>query len=80
MKTAISIPDPLYRAADRLARKMHVSRSRLYATAVAGYLKDHEGEDVTRRLNGVYGEGAGDSTLPAEIAAAQSASLSGQDW
>jgi metal-responsive CopG/Arc/MetJ family transcriptional regulator len=35
MKTAISLPDELFESADALARRMGISRSKLFATAVA---------------------------------------------
>lgn len=54
MKTAISIPDELFESADALAERMGVSRSHLYATAVADFLAKHAGTDVTARLNAVY--------------------------
>jgi len=38
MKTAVSIPESIFRAADRLARRMKKSRSRLYADALREYL------------------------------------------
>ncbi|TMQ51295.1 MAG: ribbon-helix-helix protein, CopG family [Candidatus Eisenbacteria bacterium] len=47
MKTAISIPDPLFRAADRLARRLGVSRSQVFQRAVSAYLKAHEDANVT---------------------------------
>lgn len=54
MKTAISIPDDVFEAADRTARKLGVSRSELYATAVHEFIERHRVEDVTARLNEVY--------------------------
>jgi len=54
MKTAVSLPDPLFEAADRLARQLGKSRSQLYAEAVREYLKRHRDEDITRRLNEIY--------------------------
>ena len=56
MKVAISVPDRISRAADQAARRMRVPRSQLYARAVEAYLKYAEGQDVTERLNVVYGE------------------------
>ena len=56
MKVAISVPDNIYRAADKAARRMRVPRSQLYARAVEAYLKLPEGQDVTERLNAVYGD------------------------
>ena len=63
MKTAISLPDPLFHSAERLAKRLKVSRSALYATAVADYVAQHHRNSVTARLNEVYGEGGEDSTL-----------------
>jgi metal-responsive CopG/Arc/MetJ family transcriptional regulator len=54
MKTAISIPDELFASADALAERLGVSRSQLYATAVAEFLAKHAGAEVTARLNEVY--------------------------
>jgi len=55
VKVAISVPDAVSRAADRAARRMRVPRSQFYARAVAAYLKQVEEQDVTERLNAVYG-------------------------
>jgi metal-responsive CopG/Arc/MetJ family transcriptional regulator len=54
MKTAISIPDPLFRSSERAAKKMRISRSRFYSNAVSHYLHDIEKSDVTQRLNEIY--------------------------
>jgi metal-responsive CopG/Arc/MetJ family transcriptional regulator len=55
MKTAISLPDRLFSSADALARRLGMSRSQLYATALAEYLAKHQAAKVTERLNSVYG-------------------------
>jgi metal-responsive CopG/Arc/MetJ family transcriptional regulator len=39
MKTAISLPDDLFRAAERHARRAGKSRSELYAQALSEYLE-----------------------------------------
>lgn len=54
MKTAISIPDPVFRAAERLARDLGVSRSELYSRAVAALVHKHQSDSVTERLNAIY--------------------------
>lgn len=74
MKTEISIPDPVFRNAEQLARHLKVSRSRLYAAAVAEYVKRRRAADVTDKLNAVYGES--ESALDEAIAAIQIRSLS----
>jgi predicted transcriptional regulator len=38
MKTAISIPDELFREVERRSRQLKISRSRLFAEAVREYL------------------------------------------
>jgi metal-responsive CopG/Arc/MetJ family transcriptional regulator len=54
MKTAISLPDPLFEAAEQLARQLGKSRSQLYAEALRAYLERHRDEDITARLNEIY--------------------------
>ena len=54
MKTAISVPDDLFRTAEAAARRLRVSRSKLYATALAQFLERQQANAVTERLNEVY--------------------------
>ncbi|WP_029891034.1 CopG family ribbon-helix-helix protein [Polycyclovorans algicola] len=54
MKVAISIPDPLFDAAERLAKQRAVPRSRLFAEALEEYVSRHGTEAVTDQLNAVY--------------------------
>lgn len=54
MKAAVSIPDPVFKAADELAHRMGVSRSRLYSVALQRFVQDHDEEAITARLNEVY--------------------------
>jgi metal-responsive CopG/Arc/MetJ family transcriptional regulator len=54
MKTAISIPDDLFRAAERAAKRLGLSRSELYQRAVANFLERHSDTLVTDALNEVY--------------------------
>jgi len=56
MKTAISIPDPLFEAAEQFAKRMGLSRSQLYAVALQEYLQTHKREQVTKRLDAVYAD------------------------
>ncbi len=78
MKTAISLADDLFRSADRLAQRLGVSRSELYATAVAEYLAKHQGGKVTERLNQVYGQQPGGLARP--LRRAQARSLRTPEW
>lgn len=56
MKTAISLPDDVFREAERLARRLKKSRSELYREAVAEYVARHEPEAVTEAMNRLVGE------------------------
>jgi hypothetical protein len=56
MKTAISIPDSLFEAAEAAARRLDVSRSELYARALEAFLAARSDDDITQRLNEVYAE------------------------
>jgi len=59
MKTAISIPDKVYRAAERLAKRKGISRSELYARAVEALIRVEDDDEVTAQLNRVYQSDAG---------------------
>ncbi len=54
MKIAVSIPDPLFAEAERLARRRKLSRSQLYAEALEMLVGSEDDSDVTRRLDEVY--------------------------
>jgi metal-responsive CopG/Arc/MetJ family transcriptional regulator len=54
MKTAVSMPDELFNRAEAAARRLGVSRSELYAKAIAEYLQQEQDRTVTERLNQVY--------------------------
>jgi hypothetical protein len=79
MKTAVSLPDPLFLEAQRLAKRMGVSRSGLYAEAIREFVSRHRDDLVTMRLNTVYGPGGLDSRLDKGMAAIQYRSLAKGD-
>ena len=53
MKTAISLPDDLFRTAERHAKRARKSRSQLYAEALTEYLARHAPDEVTEAMNRV---------------------------
>jgi metal-responsive CopG/Arc/MetJ family transcriptional regulator len=78
MKTAISLPDDVFRAAERVAKRKGMSRSEFYARAIVALLRQEDDEAVTAQLNRVY---AGtDSSVDPVLAALQSRSLEREDW
>jgi hypothetical protein len=51
MKTAVSLPEAVFRGAERHARRTRKSRSQLYAEALVEYLARHAPDDVTEDMN-----------------------------
>ena len=56
MKTAVSLPEDVYRAAERHARRARKSRSQLYAEALSEYLARHAPDEVTEAMNQVVAQ------------------------
>ena len=80
MKTAISIPDPVFRSAEELAARLGVSRSALYAEAIASLVEKHNEGFIKIRLDQVYGPESQDASLDLEVALIQSRSLRPEKW
>lgn len=78
MKTAVSVPDRVFDAAERVAKRLGISRSELYARAVARFVEEHRGDKVTEVLDRLYAEA--DSTLDPTLTRLQTASLPRDDW
>ena len=78
MKVALSIPDELFESGETLSKRLKVSRSRLYATALAEFVAKNRGRKITERLNAVYG--SEDSRLPRALRRLQSRSLTRKPW
>ena len=83
MKTAVSLPDRLFRAAEQHARRAQKTRSQLYADALAEYLARHAPDEVTEAMNRVVDELApspddvGDAAF---VAAAARRALERSEW
>jgi metal-responsive CopG/Arc/MetJ family transcriptional regulator len=63
VKTAISLDGALFREAEGVARRLKVSRSRLFATAMEEYLERRTNRELLRAINAAHegtedGEGA----------------------
>jgi len=54
MKTAISIPDDLFKEVDRVARESHSSRSQIFCKAVTEYLEKLRARKLLEKLNETY--------------------------
>ena len=51
VKTAISLDGDLFRQAQSLARRMKVSRSRLFATAMEEFIERRRNQDLLQAIN-----------------------------
>ena len=80
MKTAISIPDPLFSAAERLAKRLGLSRSELFQRALQAFLQEHSNDGVTEALDKIYGSSPEDGTLDPRLEQLQVASLPKDEW
>jgi metal-responsive CopG/Arc/MetJ family transcriptional regulator len=78
MKVALSIPDEVFESAESLGKRLGVSRSRLYATALAEFVAKHKGRKITERLNSVYG--TEESSVDATTRRLQQRSLERDAW
>lgn len=54
MKTAISIPDNLFRDAEVTAKQLGLARSQLYVKAIKEFIEHHNKDYITEKLNSLY--------------------------
>jgi len=80
MKKAISIPDALFAEGERLAKRLKLNRSELYARALAEILRRHDPAEITNRLNAAYGGDAASAGLDPVIAAHVRRNLKKVEW
>ena len=78
MRAIVSIPGPLFREAERLRKKLKISRSELYLEALERYLRKHQQSKVTRRLNEALKDV--DTRLDPLMARLQSRALLKEKW
>lgn len=54
MKISISLGDDLFHAAEHLATSLGLTRSEFYVQALGEYVRRHDDNHVTEKLNAVY--------------------------
>jgi len=77
MKVAISLPDPVFEAAEAIRTRLRVSRSQFYSQAVEAHVQKYQAGEIREALNEVYG--AEDSSLDPALAQLQAEALR-EDW
>lgn len=81
VKTAISVPREVFRQGERLARRLRVTRSRLYTKAMEDFLRRHENEELLARINDAYADGPDPEEKEwLQAAARQAARLAKGQW
>jgi metal-responsive CopG/Arc/MetJ family transcriptional regulator len=70
MKTAISVPDQLFEAVERIVRRSGRHRSEIYAEALREYVARHSENEVTKALDAALVEIDQETDLPFLRAAA----------
>jgi metal-responsive CopG/Arc/MetJ family transcriptional regulator len=56
MKTAISIPDDVFKQAERAAKRLGLSRSELFTRAVQAFLASRLERNITSSYDAAFGE------------------------
>jgi len=54
MKTAISVSDDVFQLTEELAKKLKVSRSKIFAMGVKKLAEEYNDDEVTEKLNRFY--------------------------
>jgi hypothetical protein len=78
MKTAVSIPDPLFREAERLAKRLRIPRSQFYARALEAHIERQRAKGVKDALDEVYGTES--SELDPLMARLQAMTFHPEEW
>lgn len=78
MKTAISLPDDVFEAADALAKERGVPRSQIYVLALRSYLEQQRGEKVMEQLNEYYANEK--AVIDPKLKKLQSKALRRSEW
>jgi metal-responsive CopG/Arc/MetJ family transcriptional regulator len=79
MRTSVTIPDATLRAADELARRMGISRSRLFAIALERLVQERRDDDaISAKTNEVLAHES--SALDPVLAEIQYRSIEKNDW
>lgn len=82
MKVAVSIPDPIFDEAERLAKRLGTSRSEIYARALDAFAAAHAPDRVTAALDAAVAaaEAAGDRDTAEFTREAGRRALARDEW
>jgi hypothetical protein len=80
MKTAISIPDQVFRRAEATAKRLGVSRSELFTRAAVEFMKSHPPEDVTASYDRAFADPESDRGIAKQRSRVARAALKKVEW
>lgn len=80
VKTAVSLPEPLFEAAGRAARRRGVPRSRIFVEALEEHLAEEGDSDITAQINASLEHAPDKDEADAEAFAAEAARRLLADW
>ncbi len=80
MKTAISIPDEIFDAAERAAKRLGMSRSELYVNAVREYVERYGRANIVEKLDEVYSNPQASPGVDPVLDRLQYSSLPRENW
>ena len=78
MKTAISVPNDVFELSEKLAKKLKVSRSQIFAMGVRKLGEEYDDEDIIARINEVCKEV--DTSLDPAIKKYQNRIIKREKW
>jgi hypothetical protein len=78
MKTAISVPNDVFELSERLAKKLKVSRSKIFAMGVEKLGKEHDEEEIIANINRVCEKV--DTSLDPAVRQYQSRTAKRENW
>jgi predicted transcriptional regulator len=78
MKTAVSVPDEIFQLGEAVARRLRISRSQLYSSALAEFLERQKSRAITEKLNEIYSKQP--AKLDPAVQRAQLKALPNESW
>jgi metal-responsive CopG/Arc/MetJ family transcriptional regulator len=80
MKTAVSLPDELFEAVEKLVKRSKKRRSQVYADALREYVARHDPDEITASYNAVMAELERDEQEERFLEAAARETLARTEW
>ncbi len=80
MKTAVSIPDAIFERAERVAKKLGVSRSELFTRALERFVESHRASEIRASYDRAFGAESGPDEMSELAASSAKRALREVEW